>query len=692
MSLTLRAILVLLGATACTEATLFGEKPLTTPDKVSFKGQICTSDPTERSFPVKVLFLIDTSINDGQYISLRGDSLDKVARSYAGPNYTFDIIRYSGVLKGTTCGLRNLTPDGFTKTIDDAIAGVRCADIGNPGRSLLDALSLAYSIVTGDVLQSTLGIRSRSKYVVILLANGPPTVQLPALWCSSRNPPIDPAMCDAEYYTAFCEDVAPPPANCERYQYVRVVKDLKRFVLENGAQEFFFHAVYQRDPDQATLGMDDPNIVDLLQEMTLAGNGSVYSFPGPATCNVTTGDSAGCLFSAINIDSTESVFQRRQLIVSNRSAIATDQGLEPDTDQDGLSDRMEDLVGTSAVYADSDGDLLNDRVEHLLRAVGLDPLVHQDDVMGWPVECPRPGSPSPQAFPPAQDLDGDRLTDCEELLLKSNPTLFDTDADGIPDPVEFRMGTNLIFDDSLLDTDNDGLNNVEEHKLHLDPLARDPNTDKVYQYEFTNEAQREVVAFTQPYVVTGVIITAASDGSTDGRGTVYYEPPPNPTAPPSPDNAAALSWRDPQDTTPSGADPGRGDPVPIIGDGLYQLHSKRSQVGTPAEQAVTVEVASYLLPPMAMRADVRLRRSQRFCFNFRAAEIQLVNTRLLPDVGQTGINYIDIFLGEVPANNPTTYGVFRVATIPMRYPDNPLERKVREDIEILDQDFLLFGE
>ena len=118
------ALAPMLVSSACTEAKLFGQKAPTTADIVAFKGRLCTSDPTERAFPVRVLFLVDTSVAEGSYISARADSIERVTRQYAGPNYSYSIIRYSGILKGTTCGLRNLTPDGFTKNIEDAVAGV----------------------------------------------------------------------------------------------------------------------------------------------------------------------------------------------------------------------------------------------------------------------------------------------------------------------------------------------------------------------------------------------------------------------------------------------------------------------------------------------------------------------------------------------------------------------------------------
>src|SRR5262245_53115496 len=88
---------------SCTDANLVGDRAATTADIVSFKGHLCPSDPTERAFPVRVLFLVDTTINDADYIALRGDSIEKLARSFGGPNYSYAVIRYAGGLKGTPC-------------------------------------------------------------------------------------------------------------------------------------------------------------------------------------------------------------------------------------------------------------------------------------------------------------------------------------------------------------------------------------------------------------------------------------------------------------------------------------------------------------------------------------------------------------------------------------------------------------
>lgn len=85
-----------------------------------------------------------------------------------------------------------------------------------------------------------------------------------------------------------------------------------------------------------------------------------------------------------------------------------------DSDGDGLSDRLERLLGTDPFNADTDGDGVSDFDE--VRRHRTDPL--------------------------AVDTDGDGLTDAEELALGTDPRLADTDGGGVPDGVEVENGTN----------------------------------------------------------------------------------------------------------------------------------------------------------------------------------------------------------------------------------------------------------
>lgn len=689
----------LLVAAACSDAPLYGDAERIPPDEVVLQGQVCTADPADLAFPVKVLFLVDVSISDGEYVAQRGGSVERVVRSFAGANYSYAVIRYGGARRFTggggaaPCSLQNLTPDGFTKSLEDALLGIQCIDNTQSGRDVMSALSLANAFISGDVLQTELGRRSRTKYVVVMLGNGPPTVSLQGQWCNSRSPPIAQDRCAARYFDAFCDGMVPPPESCENAQYVEWVRGMRAFAEESGVQQFFFHVVYQRDPDRAVMqpSEDDPTAVALYSEMAVAGGGNLYRFPGPALCDDQSGG-AGCIFSDIDLDSTAAIFLRRHLIVSNRNALATRDGIVPDSDGDGLSDAEEQERGLDPTLADTDGDLLTDRVEVLLEASGLSPFRNeQTDPDGeWPVECPLPGSGSPNAFPPEQDRDGDRLSDCEENLLRSEKSLYDSDADGVPDALELKYGTNLLTSDPLEDADADGFANVDEYLGHLDPLARERSRDKLYRYRYENEGVKTVLAFTQPFAVTGVYVTATSAASHPGRGAILYEPPADPSRPAGPGNPAYLSWKDPQDITPTDAEPGRGPRVAVTQDGPLVLHSAASVPGDPeAELSIDVDVYVVMLPTEPSRDDVRLRAGDRFCFDFRVKNVKLVQTLALPDGTPRQRNYLDVFLSEVPENDPTAYGIFRVATIPVDY--NPGGLRGRE-IELTDQDFLLFAD
>lgn len=193
-------------------------------------------------------------------------------------------------------------------------------------------------------------------------------------------------------------------------------------------------------------------------DMALAGGGSYERF--------TTADAL--TFARIDFRSTQRRFVLKGFVVDNRNAIPTERGLVVDSDADGLSDEDElrvtgldangAMVSLDPTQRDTDGDGLSDPVEQRLRTVGLDPFL--------------PGVP-PDCVDPFVDRDGDGLGDCEEKLLGSDPTLFDSDADGFPDELEFRRGTNLLRDDGLADLDQDGVPNGRELVEHTDVRSND---------------------------------------------------------------------------------------------------------------------------------------------------------------------------------------------------------------------------
>ncbi|TFG02924.1 MAG: trypsin-like serine protease [Promethearchaeota archaeon] len=79
------------------------------------------------------------------------------------------------------------------------------------------------------------------------------------------------------------------------------------------------------------------------------------------------------------------------------------------------------------------------------------------------------------------DTDGDSLSDAEEIFVyETNPINYDTDSDGISDGWEIKYNLNpLSPDDALLDNDLDGLENLMEFNLGTNPLHSDTDGDGI---------------------------------------------------------------------------------------------------------------------------------------------------------------------------------------------------------------------
>jgi hypothetical protein len=120
-----------------------------------------------------------------------------------------------------------------------------------------------------------------------------------------------------------------------------------------------------------------------------------------------------------------------------------------DSDGDGLSDGVEEDLGTDPLNPDTDGDGLLDGFEVKF---GLDPLTAGDGNL---------------------DPDADGLENLREQTLRTNPTDADTDDDGLLDGAEVDIhGT----DPRNPDSDEDGLDDGQEVNDHgTDPL--DDDTD-----------------------------------------------------------------------------------------------------------------------------------------------------------------------------------------------------------------------
>jgi hypothetical protein len=135
-----------------------------------------------------------------------------------------------------------------------------------------------------------------------------------------------------------------------------------------------------------------------------------------------------------------------------------------DSDGDGFPDWYEDQNGMDKNNpadgsVDSDGDGLTDGQEYQL---GTDPSVVDTDGDGI------------SDFD--EDLDGDGLSNGEEFAIGTDPALVDTDGDGISDFDEvYVFGSDPIVID--LDSDGDGLPDGFETHIGSDPNSADVDSD-----------------------------------------------------------------------------------------------------------------------------------------------------------------------------------------------------------------------
>ncbi len=186
---------------------------------------------------------------------------------------------------------------------------------------------------------------------------------------------------------------------------------------------------------------------------------------------------------------------------------------EADTDNDGLPDLLEYMIGSNPRSADTDGDGLRDHEELELSTFGqLDPDFNVDEFLRIcgsmihnAINChysPPTGADRPTGTNPSlHDTDGDGLSDRVEVELswtvrvhgqdpytvKPDPTRADADGDGLSDSQELALGT----DPYKADTDGDGTPDGE------DSLPLKPNVSVEFTY-------------------TSITVVGDCDGGTDG--------------------------------------------------------------------------------------------------------------------------------------------------------------------------------
>jgi hypothetical protein len=642
-----RASLSLLAFAACTDAHLYGEKYMPNqPDRISFEGDLCTDDPSAIAFPQKTLIVMDGTggMVEGDPAGKRVNTLRSFIGRHRGAGQEISLL-----LMGSSG--RPMFP-GFSSdplVIDPALEAI-AASVGQAQRNYLDTLRVASTIIEDDLLSSNPGVRSRTRYMVLFVAAGPPDPAFQTPWCIAQELTPGSSNCQDEFAKTFCGSVTPAPTDCELWLYGDTVSQLRNYVRSNGAQDLVF--------DTFELAQDARSN-KILGDMALAGGGEmVVQAPGALD------------FLAVDVASTGSRLVLREISVMNTNTLLRGKAPVADSDGDGLSDAEEEDVGTDPLNPDTDGDGVGDGIEKRLATPDseFNPLVS-----GTFKECL-----TLTDLGADHDLDG--LNDCEEAVLRTDPYLVDSDRDGVPDLIEVRLGSNPLSDDRLVDSDMDGIANGDEVTRGLDPWTNDSNRDLAYGYQYRTSDQLETHRMeatpTEPF--PGVRIIKVQPGTS----TVW-------ALRLTGDRPARLVFAEGADSLPDGAEDDPASSVialPSLGD--YALTS-------PGGGTLTVHADPDYLPVAGtpnLDARVLLRTTTRTCFHMDVRNVALVETRETP-MGRPGRgwNMIRVYLGEVPLDSPTAHTIVKSITVPMRFVAPDQKTPNRAFIHLTDEDFLLLA-
>lgn len=154
-----------------------------------------------------------------------------------------------------------------------------------------------------------------------------------------------------------------------------------------------------------------------------------------------------------------------------------------DTDGDGLSDAQEIALGTNPNNADTDGDGIQDKAEV---DNGLNPLDATDAAQ----DLDNDGLSNVDEINAGSDIrvidtDGDGLTDAEEVnSYGTNPASTDSDNDGLSDSFEISNGLDPLV--AVFDVDGDGVSNSDELVAGTNPLNSDSDSDGLTDGEEIN--------------------------------------------------------------------------------------------------------------------------------------------------------------------------------------------------------------
>jgi len=434
------------GSTTCPACGPSGSAMCVGPDCCNKPPALCAGVPTctgSNSGTCIPLCQADTDC-----VALGGRCKNGICAALRDPGVEFAIMRFGSAKQVLTRNSQGL--DGFTDDPRELVSAIPQVSNGGSVTDYEGALSMVYKVISADVSrmkQRGAVALARTRYLVVFLSDGRPDPQIndeddwDRVPESTQQDLLGPGLT-----TAAIQEYNLPSRILQRVQEIVGLKTL------HGLGDVRFHATY-------LAGAEEPRVADqsiyLLRQMAQVGRGTFLNFESHSSID----------FLKVGFSTLRRIFALKTLIVSNLSARPVNGALETDSDADGLADGVERQAGTSIALADTDADGFSDALEHFHRGSGWDALDPGD------ADCPLLDDADGDGRP--DDSDGDGLLDCEERILGTHRGVMDSDADGVPDGLEVRFGTNPVVDDAQDDPDMDGLANADEIRLHTDPHADD---------------------------------------------------------------------------------------------------------------------------------------------------------------------------------------------------------------------------
>ncbi|HEY8207116.1 MAG TPA: VWA domain-containing protein [Myxococcaceae bacterium] len=519
----------------CSDANLeaLAAQGLNLDDRLTIRGEICTTPPDPNEFPVKVVVIVDQSgsmcISDppgsqgapglceqvnpvvnpgGNLIPARARALTRLRNQFAGqPNVQLTVVPFE-----TNVGnVWPPAPQSFAPAgqLDDAYIADLQNQLGK-GTDYQGAMAEAYARVSDDIAQTLATAPDRlprTRYVVVFLTDGTPYPRCSAI---DNLPvyadPTNPDLTWEDQVVDFCNIITgdvingftPGTDRNQNYQIFALVDRVINLKALYNVGDIRLHTVLLFNEEAVRAcgpicqdiygvypGVSQANYPAaahqvarfVLQRMAQRGNGIYQEFAN--------GDITALSLGALDYTSMVSPNKMKSLIVQALRSEPNGKKRVLDSDGDGLIDDIDNdyTLKTNRFNYDSDGDQFDDNFEWRHADNGF-MAANDPDARGCDFDDPQQGCV-------LRDSDGDGLGLKAEEYLESKAGLVDSDSDGVPDGIEARYGLDPNASNLGQDTDGDGIADVDEIQKGANPIVPDRvfYEGEGYQYEIKATAR-----------------------------------------------------------------------------------------------------------------------------------------------------------------------------------------------------------